>query len=137
MLISESVAAFEAHVQSQGQTLEGLAMTAAAEAMATFFEGTKAEGLAAYGGEEDMLIGEWGPAFQRSGIEVILSRQWIEVSGAIWQLQLRLHYPAHTLAAGSTDWQLQGADFVSKLAPLKAALADAEPPHTHLALHRM
>ena len=35
-----------------------------------------------------------------------------------------------TMAAENGKWMV-------KLAPLKAALADAEPPHTRLALHRM
>ncbi len=127
MQIAESPDRLLAHLAECGQTLDVLVLSTAAEVMAAFFDGDQAEGLASYGGEEDMLIAEWAPPFRAEGLEVILTRQWIAATGAIWQLQLRLHYPEVTLAPGSTDWQGTSAGFLTGLAGLIGELADRAP----------
>ena len=104
--------------------------------MAAFHAEHSFEGLASYGGEEDMLIGEWGDLHVSASMVGILSRQLILESGSILQLQLVMTFEQPAELAGSTDWQMTSAGFRRAAVAMIEALP-ARPSALSCRLDRM
>ena len=130
----------EKMISDQGCAAIEAPLSVLLKTLADFAENTHPEGLADYGGEEDMLMAEWYTPFKASGLEVLLVRQFIVQGGAVLQLQVRRRYahaPATLRVPGASDWQLESPSFLEATSALSQALAGVAPMSTEVVLDRM
>ena len=104
--------------------------SAAVEALVAFWTEHKARGLAAWAGEEDMLMAEWGASFENPSTEIQmhLVRQIATESGECWQLAIDLTFPRSVdphMQLRGTDWVV-GLQLVEKSRDLVGALGHAD-----------
>jgi len=112
LLVATAPDAFEAFLLGRGETLDTLTVRTALAAFVAFYRVQRFD-CADLGGDEDMLLFQWGKDFESDRFTVDITRQLTEGGGEdddMFQLRLVLYFAPDDLPGGSGEWCARPAD---------------------------
>lgn len=128
--------AFRAFLAGRGETLDTLTVRTALVSVVAFYRAQRFDTVD-YGGDEDMLLFQWGKDFGTDRFIVNITRQFIEGEGEdddMFQLRLVLYFPPDDPPGSSGDWCADAVQWYSdtQALPVTRSYADRSPLEVRL-----